>query len=99
MAAGTMKRPVGQGHALPMSTCRVAAILGRVGGVHGHVPPTGTCCLVGEESREHRPGRITDALGEAMVMHHAVHGDVFHRDDACTVDDLACLLVDKVVAA
>src|SRR2546430_4595341 len=56
-----------------------------------------TCCLVGEESREHRPGRITDALGEAMVMHHAVHGDVFHRDDACTVDNLACLLVGKVM--
>src|SRR2546430_12042837 len=99
MAAGTMKHAFGQGHALSVSTSGVAARLARVGGVHGHVPPTSICRFVGEESCEQRPGRITDALGEAMVMHHAVDHDVFHRNDAGPIDNLPRFLVRKVMAS
>src|SRR5215469_16924902 len=54
---------------LAMSALR--AILRRVRWVHSHEGSTSPCCLVGQQNCELTPGGVMDALGEAMVMHHA----------------------------
>src|SRR5579883_1898015 len=96
MAARTLIDPFGERHLLAVPT--PTAILARVGRVHRHAPPTGACSLVGEERGEHRPRGVTNALGETMVMHHAVDAQVLNRDGAVLVDDLARLLVREVLA-
>src|SRR5450432_4263505 len=75
---------VGEGEGLSMSTA--GAILRRIRGVHGDLPPTGPCCLVREEVRELAPRRVVNALGKTMVMHHPVDRQVFDGDQIKGVD-------------
>src|SRR5262245_63781334 len=77
-----------------MSTAR--AILTGVRRIHSDLSPTGPCCLVGEEGCELRPRRISDALGETMVVHHAVDQQIFHRDQVKRVHEAPAVLVREV---
>ena len=84
-AAGAAEGAVGKCELLPVPAG--AAGLAGTGRVHADHSPTGTCRLVGEIVRELRPCRVTDALGQAVVVHHAVDGQVFNRDYFEPVDD------------
>ncbi len=52
-------------------------------------------CQLIEKSR---PRGITDAFGKAMVMHHAINGQVFHTDETVGVDDTMTFLMREVLS-
>ena len=74
------------------------AILTGVRGVHRHTPATGPCCLVRKEAGELTPRRITNALGETMVVDHPVDRQVLDRDQIKGVDNATAVLVSEVAA-
>ena len=63
---------VGKGKFLPVSA--PMAVLGGVGRVDFHQPPTSVFSFVGEHGEESRPGRVRNAFGQAVVMDHALDG-------------------------
>ena len=79
---------------VPMAALR--AILRRVRRVHSHEGSTGPCCLVGQQVCELTPGGGVDALGQTLVVHHAVDRQVFHRDQLKGVDEPAAVLVREI---
>src|SRR5215468_12294995 len=93
-AAGADVDAVSKGELLPMATGR--AILTRVRRIHRHESPTGPCCLVGEGSGKLRPRRVSDALGEAMVVQHPVDCEVFDGDQIKGSDDATAVLVGEI---
>lgn len=95
--AGTPILSFGERYLLSMSTS--ATILAGVGRVHRHISPTGTFSLVGETSRKLTPRRVTDALGQAMVVDHLIDGHILARNHLMVVDDLPALLMSKVLAS
>ena len=72
--------------------------LRRIGRINRNYHTTGTFRLVREELQESRPCCVSDALGKAMVMHHAVDVYILNRNQAEAVDDAATVLVREVVA-
>ena len=53
-------------------------------GIDGDYPATGACCLVREGDEECAPSRVTDRLGQMVILHH--------------VGRLEILVIDRVVA-
>jgi hypothetical protein len=72
-------------------------VLRRIGGVDGNHFTSGALSLLREDGSEHRPGSVTDALGETVVDEQILDVQLFNGDHAKTVDDLAGGLVDKVM--
>lgn len=95
-AAGAPIGSLRQRHLLPMAA--LAAILAGVGRVHGNELTTSICCFVRQKRAELRPRRVTDAFGKAVVMHHSVDIQVFHRDNLEPIDDLPTVLMCKIPA-
>src|SRR5262249_48250212 len=93
-ATGAGRDAVSKGELLPMSTAR--ALLTRVRGVHRHIAPTGPCCLVGEIGSELRPRRVSEALGQALVMHHPVDRQILNRDQINGVHEATAVLKCEV---
>src|SRR5262249_24582734 len=92
--AGAAVDAVREGELLPMAT--PTAILTRVRGVHGDVLTTGPCCLVRKHIRELRTRRVSDALGEAMVVQHPVDRQILNRYQITGLHDATALLVRKI---
>src|SRR5262245_25096779 len=77
-----------------MATTRT--ILTRVGGINGDLLSTGPCCLVGQTRRKEGPCRVGNRLGKAMIVDHAIDGQVFYSDDIIAIDYTATFLMNKV---
>ena len=88
---------LGQRLLLAMSTART--ILAGVRRIDGDKRATGPCCLVREKRRELRPRRILNAFGEAMIVDHPMHRQIFHGKEITPIDQTAALLVRKVGAS
>jgi hypothetical protein len=66
-----------------VQACTAArADLARVGRVHRYDPPTGACCLEGEDAQKLRPSGVLNGLGQMMVLEH--------------VGDLQILMIDCI---
>ena len=83
-----------QGLLLAMSTART--VLTRIGRIDRYKRPTGTCCLVREERSELGPRCIVNTFGEAMIVHHLIDRQVFHRNDVEVIDHATARLMGKV---
>jgi hypothetical protein len=88
---------LGEQLGLPVSTLR--AVLTRIGRAHSHQRLPSICCFVSEVCGKLRPRGIDNTLGQTVVMHHPVHGQVFNSDDSKPLDQAAAFLVRKVVAS
>ncbi len=75
-----------------------AAILRRVGRVHSYVVPASFCRFAGQFAEKCRPGRVVNAFCQAMIMRHPVDVQIFNRNDARTINDLAAFLVGEIVS-
>src|SRR5450755_4300651 len=82
-----------------LSMVAPAAILRRRGRIDGDEGSPSFFRFGGHSIKELRPGRVTDTLGKAMVMHHAVDVQVLHTDHPETVYDLARLLMGEVITS
>lgn len=87
---------VGQAEFLPVAAA--VTVLGGVGRVDLREPPAGAFSLAGEGGEEPGPGRVRNALGETMVVDHAVDLQVLHADSPVAVDDLPGDLVNEIAA-
>jgi hypothetical protein len=96
MTARAPEDSVGQGHALSVTACRVAACLGCVDWIHQDNSATGAFCLVRKVLDELFPGCITNRLGKTMVMDHVVDSQVLNGYGPTPVDDFPGLLVSEV---
>jgi len=94
--AGTIEDTLTERHGLPVTA--PAAILGGIGGVYCDELSTGAFSLVREIGGELPPSGIGDALGEAVIMDHAVNRQVLDGDDAEAVNNLPGLLMRKVTS-
>jgi hypothetical protein len=97
MTAGTIEYPHIQGHLLPMSTD--AACLTRVGRVDSNRGPASFFRFAGEFPEKFRPRGISNALGQTRMVNHPVDVKVFHADHPKPINDLAALLMGKVVTS
>lgn len=95
--AGTNEYSHIQRHRLPMSTS--AACLTRIGRVHCNVLPTSFFRFAGQLVEELRPRGIMNALGETMIMGHAIDTQVLYRNEPKVIDKATAFLVREVVAA
>ena len=94
--ADTVMDALRQRFLLAVSALR--AVLTCIGRVDRYHSLTSICCFVGEVGGKLRPGCIVNRLGQTVVMHHLIDREVFHRDDVKPVDDLAALLMGKIMA-
>ncbi len=74
-----------------------AARLRCVGRVDFDQNPTSFFRFAGELIKEHRPCRVTNAFGETMIVHHAIHMEVFNADKTILVHDPSAILVREVL--
>ena len=95
LTVGTLIGSFRQGHLLPVST--PAACLTGISWIDLHELPASLFRFAGQFTEELRPGRVTNAFGETMVMHHPVHVQVFDTDHTETVDDLPTFLMGEVI--
>jgi hypothetical protein len=72
------------------------AILTHVRRMHRYIAPIGPCCLVGEVGGELRLRRVSDALGEAMIVQHPVDRQILNCDHIELIDDATAVLVGKI---
>jgi hypothetical protein len=86
-----------QWHDLPMMT--PAALLRRVGRIDFDELASSFFRFGAQLGKEGRPTRIMNALGQTMVMNHAVHLQIFHTDHAVALDDLAACLMGEILTA
>ena len=86
------------GQALLDDNATARTRLARVGGRHRYDPPTGACCLVGEDAQERRPSRIADAFGEMVILDHVGRLQVFMIDRVAGLDQAERRLVVEVLA-
>lgn len=85
-----------QWHRLPMMT--PAAILAGIGGVDFESRSASFFRFAQQLIKKSRPTRIVNALGQAMIVNHAVRVQVFYTDHAVAIDDLAAMLVGEVIS-
>ena len=78
-----------------MSTIR--AILAGVGWIDSNELTTGTCCLVHQCEEESRPCGIKNALGETMIVIHAIDMNILNRNKTKVIDNLSTVLMGEVV--
>nr|HET6901914.1 hypothetical protein [Ktedonobacteraceae bacterium] len=83
-----------QGHFLSMVT--PAAILRRIGRVDFNEGSPSFFRFGGQSFKKLRPCRVTDALGQAMIMDHAIHIQVLHTDHAETIYNLPGRLMREI---
>jgi len=95
MTARTSEDSEIQGHLLPMSTG--ATCLTRIGRVDFDVLSASFFRFARELTKECRPRGICNAFGKTMVMGHAVHRQVFYRNDSEVVNDLPAFLMREIV--
>src|SRR5258705_9592031 len=95
MTAGTIEYLFRQGHFFPMST--PAACLAGIGRIDFDERPASLFRFAGQLSKERRPRRIMNALGQTMVMGHAVDMQIFYTDDPVRIDDLPAFLMGEVL--
>jgi len=95
MTAGTIEDPNIQGHLLPVSTG--ATCLTRIGRIDFGERSASFFRFARELTKECRPRGICNAFGKTMVMHHAVHRQVFYRNDSEVVNDLPAFLMREIV--
>lgn len=77
----------------PTQTCLRCAT---GGDFHEHAP--GALSLVREHEKKVRPSSIANRLGEVVISHHAFDVQIFDRNQAVLINDLARLFVMKVAA-
>ena len=95
LTARTIEDTLLKRHLLPMST--PAARLAGIGRVDFDELPASFCRFAGQLSKERRPRRVMNALGQTMVLDHAVDMQVLNRYHPVGSDDLAAVLMGEVV--
>jgi hypothetical protein len=95
MATGTVIGPLTQRHLLPMMA--PTTILCGVGRIDFDERSASFFRFARELVKEGRPGRVTDAFGETMIVHHPVDVQIFHTDHPKTVYNLPALLMGEVL--
>src|ERR1043166_4491198 len=92
--AWTCEGSLGQCQLLAVATLRT--VLACIGWIYRYIQPTSICFFVGKVCSKLRPCCISDAFGKAMIMHHAIDGQVFHGDHSTSIDELATFLMGKI---
>jgi hypothetical protein len=93
LTAGTLIGSFRQGHLLPVST--PAACLTGIGRIDLHELPASLFRFAGQFTEELRPGRVTNAFSQTMVVSHAVDVQVFDADDPKPVSNLPTFLMSE----
>ena len=71
--------PIRQRQVLPVSA--LATVLRGIRRIDGRILPTSVCCFVRQKGGQLAPGGIQNTLGETVVMHHLVDGQVFNGNE------------------
>jgi hypothetical protein len=95
--AGTIEDPNIQGHLLPMVAAM--AVLRGVGRVDLDELSPSFFRFARQLTEKGRPGCITNALCQTMIVRHPVHMEVFNTDNVETVNDVTAILVSKIGAS
>ena len=93
LTVGTLIGSFRQGHLLPVST--PAACLTGIGRIDLHELPASVFRFAGQFTEELRPGRVTHAFSQTMVVSHAVDVQVFDADDPKPVSNLPTFLMSE----
>ena len=78
-------------HATPATALR------RVGGIDGDYPATGACCRVRQDGEERAPPRVTNRLGQMMMLHHGGGLEVLVIDRVVLLNELEGYLMVGVL--
>lgn len=87
--------PFSQGHMVSIST--PATVLAGVGRVDLEELSASFFRFAGQVREKGRPCRISNALGKAMILHHAIDVEVFDTDHAEAINNLSGLLMGEIV--
>ena len=82
-------------HFLPMMT--PAALLRRIGRIDFDELSASFFRFARQSLKELRPCRVTDALGKAMGVNHAIDVQVFHADHAVGINNATAFLMREIV--
>jgi hypothetical protein len=74
----------------------LAASLAGIGRINFDEAPASFCRFAGQHTKETRPGRVTDAFSQTMIVEHPVDLQIFHCNQPKLVDNLAAVLVREV---
>ena len=85
------------GQALLDDNATARTRLARVGGRHRYDPPTGACCLVGEDTQERRPARVLDRLGKVVIPEQVGRLQIFMIDRVILSHERQRRLVVKIL--
>ena len=88
--------PLTQRHHVPVVA--PAAILGGVGRIDFDKHSASFFRFARELGKERRPTRVMNALGQTMMVGHAVDVQIFRGNDTVAIDDRAALLVGEVLS-
>ena len=93
LTGGTLIGSFRQGHLLPVST--PAACLTGISWIDLHELPASFFRFAGQFTEELRPGRVTHAFCQTMVVSHVVDVQVFDADDPKPVSNLPTFLMSE----
>ncbi len=93
--ARTSEETLRKWHLVPVSTC--AARLGGVGRIDFDELSASLFRFARQLGKERRPGRVRNAFGQAMVVHHAVDDEILNTDESKLVHDVARMLMGEVL--
>src|SRR6266567_8574434 len=96
MTARTSEDPRREWHGLSMPTR--AACLARVGRIDFDQDSPSFFRFGVQMGKEGRPRGICNAFGKTMGMHHPIDREVFHTDDAESVDNRTRMLMGEVLS-
>src|SRR2546428_3116103 len=83
---------------LAHSVAALRAVLRRVGWIHLDYHTAGAFSLARKDQDELTPSRVTDALGETVILHHPFNVQIFDGDRVEFAHDLERRLVVKIRA-
>src|SRR5262249_40955851 len=96
----TVDTPVlSRGERLAHSVTALRAILRRVGWIHLDDHTAGAFSLARQDQEELAPSRVTDALGEMMILHHPFNVQIFDGHRVKLSHDLKRRLVMEIRAS
>src|SRR5262245_41385049 len=88
-----------RGERLAHSVATLRAVLRRVGWIHLDDHTAGAFSLARQDQDELTPSRVTDALGEMMILHHPSHVQIFDGHRVELSHNLERRLVVKISAS
>src|SRR6266480_2555111 len=96
MTARTIEYTNIKRHLLPVSTA--AACLTRIGRVDFHKLSTSFFRFAGQFIEKLRPRGVYNAFCQTMIMGHSIDVQVFYRNDAKSINNLAAFLMSEIIS-